>query len=200
MGIQDLLAGEQQDFDRSRAASLQGRGRSAEARDIGNAPAEPIYGERVRPIVERPEPAPFGGVSQPSPVHAAPGANRAIAAIQRKPFGGMEQSLVAPKRDGYRRYWFNDEPGRVARAQEAGYTHVMDPVTGQPERRIVDRINGQGMYGYLMEIPSELYQEDMQRQADALAFRLGQIKAGNPDGSHQPNQYVPQRGITIERR
>ena len=84
----------------------------------------------------------------------APGVTRDT----RKPFGAMEQKLYWPKRPGYHRHWFNDTPGRIDAALQAGYAHV----TGRDEKpvcRVVGkREGGGGLMGYLMEIPEEWFQ------------------------------------------
>jgi hypothetical protein len=49
----------------------------------------------------------------------------------RKPFGSMSLKLDYPQRDGFHRHWFNDIPGRIGRAQEAGYEHVKDGMASQ---------------------------------------------------------------------
>lgn len=79
----------------------------------------------------------------------------------RQPFGGMAQKLFWPKRPGYHRHWFNDEPGRVDRAKSAGYEHVLDD-TKKPVSRVVGKFpNGSGKMAYLMEIPQSWFNEDM---------------------------------------
>ena len=40
------------------------------------------------------------------------------------PLSGGVQKLVVPERTGYKRRWFRGDPGRIARARQAGYSHV----------------------------------------------------------------------------
>lgn len=111
------------------------------------------------------------------------------AARTRKPFGAQEQQLAWPEIPGYRLYWFNDTPGRIARAKEAGYEHVLDPTSGQPVSRNVGRGEGSqaGLTGYLMKIPQQWYQEDSAASQAALEQRLRDIREGRGQGE---NQYV----------
>jgi hypothetical protein len=97
----------------------------------------------------------------------------------RRPFGGREAKLKFPDRPGYHRHWFNDEPGRIIRAQEAGYDHVIDPRNGKPVSNVVGIGRGGGaLTAFLMEIPEEWYREDMAAQDQAVIDLLGQIKTG----------------------
>ena len=52
----------------------------------------------------------------------------------RKPFGSMQLKLAHEIRPGFHGHWFNDTPGRIGRAQEAGYEHVksLDLVSAAP--------------------------------------------------------------------
>src|SRR4051812_47316603 len=79
----------------------------------------------------------------------------------RKPFGGVELKMAYPQREGFHRHWFNDVPGRVQRAQEAGYTNVTGN-DGKPVSMVVGTAEGGGaLVAFLMEIPEEWYKEDM---------------------------------------
>lgn len=117
----------------------------------------------------------------------------------RKPFGTREQKLAYPNREGYHRHWFNDEPGRIMRAQEAGYTQVMGE-DGKPVCTPVGvaRIGGGVLIGYLMEIPIEWYREDMAAQEAEQRKLMDQIRDGQVPGAQTEGQYVPKdRGISI---
>ena len=96
----------------------------------------------------------------------------------RKPFGNQDQKLQYPERPGMHRHWFNDIPGRLMRAKEAGYEQVMDE-NGEPVKMVVGVSRGGGpLTAYLHEIPIEDYQEDMAANDSVVHERLGQIKAG----------------------
>ena len=143
-----------------------------------------------------PDPAPIvPTASEETGVRAV----QSVPIIPRKPFGALESKLAFPARPGYRRRIFNDSPGRIARAIEAGYEHVMDAM-GRPVSRIVDKGgDGKGMSGFLMEIPMEYYNEDFARKHASLdevdkAIYRGKFKdeETNADG-----RYVPSTGIKV---
>jgi hypothetical protein len=117
----------------------------------------------------------------------------------RKPFGTQEQRLYYAPRPGYRRYWFNDIPGRIERATEAGYTHVLDG-KGKNVQHIVGKAeSGGGLNAFLMEIPQEWYEEDMAAAQQSRDLQMAQITRGDqPDGPEK--RYVPASGIRIENR
>lgn len=204
MAIRDLLAEENADAAAAMDAAVQGG--SLGGMRSSDPSGGPLYGDRITPLieqargfVERHEIAEADAKAFTGQV-AAPMARMVVDAKERKPFGSQEQTLAYPKRPGFRRYWFNDDPGRIMRAHEAGYAHVMDPKTGQPVQRITGVTDGRGRSSFLMEIPIQWYQEDMQRQAAELSARLNEIRQGKADPSGSGNQYVPQQGIKIQGR
>jgi hypothetical protein len=96
----------------------------------------------------------------------------------RKPFGTQEQKLTWPNKPGFHRHWFNDEPGRLMRAQQAGYDHVKDEA-GKPVATVVGVARGgHALTAYLMEIPLQWYQEDMAAQDGVVHELMGQIGRG----------------------
>ncbi len=117
-----------------------------------------------------------------------------------EPIGSQEQQLAWPTRPGYRRYWFNDRPGRISRAIRAGYAHVIDEDTGGNVSKNTDTVDGRGRSSYLMETPIEWYQEDMARQAADLEARLNDIRQGQAGPGAEDQRYVPSRGISITGR
>ncbi|MFW7267794.1 hypothetical protein ACMAUO_07455 [Gluconacetobacter sp. Hr-1-5] len=138
---------------------------------------------------------------------AAPGVGSARRVTSRRPFGLREQKLAYPDREGYHRHWFNDEPGRIARAGDAGYKQVLDE-SGKPVSMTVGVARGGGaQIAYLMEIPAEWYREDMAAQESGHRELMEQIREGRvpggPTGADRQAQYVPRDvGISIreERR
>lgn len=138
---------------------------------------------------------------------AAPGVGPARRVASRRPFGLREQKLAYPDREGYHRHWFNDEPGRIARAGDAGYKQVLDE-SGKPVSMTVGVARGGGaQIAYLMEIPAEWYREDMAAQESGHRELIDQIREGRvpggPTGADRQAQYVPRDvGISIreERR
>jgi hypothetical protein len=131
------------------------------------------------------------------------GVESARQGFVREPFGEPHLKLQAPARAGFRRYWFNDEPGRVQRALAAGYSFVK--VNGRNTRNVVGRArNGQAQVAYLMEIPQAWFEQDMARQQAKVDEIDAAIKGGHigakqgeltKDGD---NRYVPKEGITYE--
>ncbi|GBQ26812.1 hypothetical protein ACLRDC_10635 [Gluconacetobacter sacchari] len=141
---------------------------------------------------------------QRAPLNEAGGRRGAPA---RRPFGLREQKLAYPDREGYHRHWFNDEPGRIARAVDAGYAQVKDD-SGKPVSMTVGVARGGGaQVAYLMEIPAEWYRQDMAAQESGHRDLMNQIREGRvpggPTGADRQAQYVPRDvGISIreERR
>ena len=145
----------------------------------------------------------FGGPSADTPVEPAPAEAtfRRDPMQKRVPFGVREQRMSWPPIPGFHLHWFNDEPGRIRRAEAAGY----QPVTaqGRPVTQIVgtDR-SGKPLAAFLMKIPEAYFTEDMaaiehEQQQILGAIRGGKFQAGE-------NTYVPKQGIslrnTVERR
>ena len=116
----------------------------------------------------------------------------------RTPFGQRSMRLAAPRREGFHRHWFNDTPGRLARAFAAGYK-VVNNSDGKPIKQVVSvSARGDGEIGVLMEIPIAWFLEDQaaqKRVADELeaTIRRGEVAAS--DGSHR---YVPREGIEVK--
>lgn len=146
---------------------------------------------------------PPNAASTPAPISAeaetAPAGDNLRKA--RTPFGSHRQKLSYPAREGYHRHWFKDSlPGRIDDALAAGYEHVKDK-----QGRIVARVTGVSPGGgpetsYLMELPEELYRQDMAAQEaenDKLdnAIRHGSIE-GQPG---KDGRYIPTTGIKISR-
>lgn len=118
----------------------------------------------------------------------------------REPFGGAEYKMNAPKRPGYHLHWFNDRPGRVDRAKRAGYEHVLDE-RGSPVSMVVDTQPGigGGMLAYAMEIPEELWREDMKAAQKKIDVTEDAIRRGVYNQKPQDHRYVPRTGINIRR-
>ncbi len=117
----------------------------------------------------------------------------------RKPFGAMQQKLAYDIPDGYHGHWFNDTPGRVSTATEAGYAHVKDKETGKNVVRVVGTAEGGGpLHGYLMMIIQEWYDEDMAAQQKERNEKMAAIKRGDADRQDGDGRYIPKQGITIK--
>lgn len=102
----------------------------------------------------------------------------ATGAVTRQPRIPMHvrQPATAPERKGFVRRIFNHDPsnpGRIERAQLAGWSGVQDDSRiGDPKTSVaaqfgsvVTRPVGKGVTGVLMEIPEELYREDQATKA-----------------------------------
>ena len=131
-----------------------------------------------------------------SPDVESPEAPEADIGRTRKPFGSQEQKMAYPDREGDHRHWFNDNPGRIHRAKEAGYTHVEDHEGENMSLVVGSREGGGPLLAYLMEIPQEWWEEDMKKnteQTDKVMDAIQRGKSNNPDDA----QYVPSQGISI---
>lgn len=198
MALRDLLAEEVEDGRRAAEAAVRGGsitgfpGRGAAAGDVFGDVVEPIAAKPVEGLIPRATAA--AQATQADDVFLR--RSRAGEQRERKPFGAGEQVLAWPIRPGYRRYWFSDMPGRIARAKQAGYEHVHD-ADGSPVARVTDRADGRGRSSYLMETPIQWYQEDMGRQAADLAQRLNDIRRGQAGPGATDQRYIPKQGISI---
>lgn len=113
---------------------------------------------------------------------------------ERVPFGSQRMKLQFPQRPGFVRHLFNDEPGRIQDALNAGYVHVKDETTGKPTTRIVGVAReGGGLFGYLMEIPEEFYNADQALKMEPLDAFDAAIRSGKVDGKvpGHDGRYVP---------
>jgi hypothetical protein len=141
-------------------------------------------------------------VAEPDPYAKIDTAERP-ANFVREPFGEPRLKLQAPARKGYRRYWFNDEPGRIQRALAAGYSFVK--VNGRNTRNVVGRSkNGSAQVAYLMEIPEDWFLQDVRRQQAKVdeidaAIRGGKLNAER-GATAGDERYVPKDGIRYDAR
>jgi hypothetical protein len=110
----------------------------------------------------------------------------------RKPFGQHRQKLAYNIAPGFHGHWFNDDPGNVDRAKEAGYDHVVEK--GKPVSSPVGVARDGGvLIAYLMQIPQEWYDEDMREQQKGVDETDRAIRSP----SQNDGRYVPSRGINI---
>jgi hypothetical protein len=125
---------------------------------------------------------------------------------ERVPLSAMRQKLQAPKREGYKRRFVNDEGGRLQNFERAGYAFVEDEDvhTDGEGRRISRRVgvheNGQPMYAFLMEQKQEWYAEDQAEKNKELDKADEAIRRGNIAGQvGHDGRYTPSQGITYKR-
>lgn len=114
---------------------------------------------------------------------------------RRTPMGAPQLKLDAPTRPGFNRRWFNDTPGRIDKALQHDWTHVMQETKAdgepQPVKALVGRTpEGQPLHAYLMEIPEEYYAEDQAAKQEAVdavdqAIRRGQHLAAGGQAESQ---------------
>lgn len=123
---------------------------------------------------------------------------RIVTRETRKPFGTKEQKMAREPIPGFHIHWFNDVPGRIDRAKESGYEHVLDK-NNCPERLVVGKSEeGTPIYAYLMKIPQTWYDDDMAAQQADVDRIDHQIRRGVLNQSPDENRYVPEnRGIKI---
>ena len=94
--------------------------------------------------------------------------------------------LRFPQREGYHRHVFNDDKktNRIQRALDAGYTFVTEDVEGRdPRAGDASRIGkntsqhvGDGMIGFLMEIPQETYDGDQKAKQATINNQEAEIR------------------------
>lgn len=121
----------------------------------------------------------------------------ALRRRNRKPFGSHSQKLAYPPRQGYHRHWFNDVPGRVERAKEAGYEHVLGDDKKSVKRPVGVKEGGGVLLAYLMEIPQQWYDDDMKAQQDLIDKQERALERGKPletEGESQSNFYNTAQG------
>ena len=134
----------------------------------------------------------------------------------RVPVGTSELRLEAPDRPGYMRRWVSDIKNRLQRFERGGYEFVQTDaeessgVHGQTSdsrvRQVVGRAEGgQPIYGYLMEIRRELYDEDQAKKASELEeqdaeLRCGVIKQAHPNDAKSDvwRNTSQGRGISVQ--
>lgn len=196
MALRDMIAGETNDARQAAASAAAGRSTTGFSGRHTEMP-QPIAGRFVEaePRVTR---IGEGSVqNQPSQIQMPLQRREAVMEGERVPFEDAELKMAWPSRPGYRRYWFNDVPGRIMRAKQAGYTHVIDTDTGGNAEVISDKTVQGGRKSYLMELPMPLYQQDMARNAARVQAGLDQIRSGQAGPGAGDNRYIPSTGISI---
>lgn len=148
---------------------------------------QPIGGERRRRVAMAEADAIASGLSGDRPPGRVDGKTR-------RPFGSQRQKLAYPSRAGFHRHWFNDEPGRIEEALEAGYEHVKHETKHVSVSTVVGTARGGGaLHAYLMEIPIQWYEEDMASREAEYAERIRAIKQGDfakPQGADGALRYA----------
>jgi len=125
---------------------------------------------------------------------------------KRKPFGTKNSRLNVENLDTSFEYrWFNDEPGRLAAANDAGYQYVTpDEVNREAndDSRVKEyagvQRNGEPLFAYLMKIDKVFFMEDQQAKQKHLDKIDDAIKGGKLNQQAGDNRYVPEGGISIK--
>jgi len=107
---------------------------------------------------------------------------------ERIPMGVRRQRLTLPERKGFHRHWFNDSPGRIEQALEAGYTPIIDESTRDEEGRaqaVTARVgvapDGSVLMAHAMEIPVEFYDQDQAEKQAPLDEFDAELRRGTID-------------------
>lgn len=115
---------------------------------------------------------------------------------RRASVGGMHLKLSVPERKGWVRRWVNDEPGRIANAEELAYTHVVDTgiKSDSPDsrvRRLVGKTeHGAPLFAYLMETPEHEYAHGAKEKEEAIRTSEKAIVEGrNSSSGSVDNEY-----------
>lgn len=115
----------------------------------------------------------------------------------RVPFGTKERKYSAPADgDGFEYRVFNDnwrhDPGRIARAEKAGYVRVED----SEMHSVGTNDDGSPIKGVLMKIPKEYYEADQKLKQKDLDRVDAAIKGGKLEEGQDDNRYIP-NGIKV---
>ena len=140
-------------------------------------------------------------------------ARLALIAKKRKgriPPGVQSANLDYPRRRGFERRVVCDRPGRLEKFEQGGWDFVsLDDLGGDnpadkkvaAKEGVDSRVSqvvgthkdGSAMTGYLMEIPTELYDEDQAAKMERVDnLEAGFRKGLDADGSAGDGRYVPQ--------
>jgi len=138
-----------------------------------------------------------------------------IRATRQPLAGGVGRLHVHGSLPGYHLHIFKDEGTRIAMALQAGYAFVqrgegsiqmgrdVASIDNDPGSRIRVVMGSKGtepMYGYLMKIPEELYNEDMARQEAEVEAVDRQIQGGQIGETTDQQRYVPKAGVQYDPR
>ena len=138
------------------------------------------------------------------------------------PMSAPVQRLQVPEMPGWKLHWFRGEPGRIARAQRAGYRFVDETEvrvnnfdlggskdnsgnTDLGTRVSIEAGEDDGRL-YLMKVPQELYdyaQKLLGREVDSVVDALTSGKVGSEndeEASDTANRYVQRKRTKLFKR
>ncbi len=125
---------------------------------------------------------------------------------ERKPLGVPRLRLHAEVPDGMTGRWMNDDPGRIDQALEGGYQfissnkEVVQDREGCRTELVGTGRSGGAKKGYLMAIPTVLYEQDQAAKASRTQDMEDSIVRGEPQqaAAQDTNKYyVPDEGISL---
>lgn len=143
-------------------------------------------------------------------------ANTDIRARRKKPLSGkalrMQVDEELFQKYGLRAFWALDRPGRINELLEAGYRFVSEhdlptgAVTELESRENAyfveaagrDRHTNAPLRQYLMALPLELHEEDMQARRAERNERMSQIKSGSRHDDPDHSQRDTSKEIRVE--
>jgi hypothetical protein len=133
--------------------------------------------------------------------------------VRRNLFNGTEGKLkIGHAIDGYHLHIFNDSPGRIDTALQSGYEFVTPDEVGGTGTNVVssntdvgDKVrflvglaeDGGPMYGYLMKIKQEWYDEDQAERIGRTQQIDSALRKGKAPGVNTEGFYVPREGIKM---
>jgi hypothetical protein len=128
---------------------------------------------------------------------------------KRQPFGVPRSKLsIGQPIEGYHLRWINDEPGRIAQAQDGGYAfvtpeEVLRESTEDNKVKVlagVQKGNGDPLFAYLMKLSMEYFLEDKAEANRTLDQIDDAIRGGRIDRQSGDNRYVPEGGISYKQK
>lgn len=138
----------------------------------------------------------------------------------RVPAGIPGINMSFPPREGYTRRVVVDRPGRLDKFYGGGWRYVTESqldeqnpgrlkaatregVDSRVSQVVGSNKDGSPQHGFLMEIPTELYDEDQEAKQDKINRLEGGLRQGkDADGGSGPGvdgRYIPSTGIQIQR-
>ena len=135
---------------------------------------------------------------------------------KRNVFNGTEGKLtIQHKIEGFHLHIFNDAPGRIQQALDAGYVFVTPEEIGGVKENVVSRNtdlgdkvrflvgrseDGTALYAYVMKIKQAWFDEDQGIMQDKNNLIDDAIRNGSnaKDGKSFEGSYVPKGGISYK--
>jgi hypothetical protein len=154
-----------------------------------------------------------GTIAEKNPANAV---STRVTDETRVPMRGPELRLEIPEIEGYKCYWFLDQPGRIARALKAGWEFVTndevtltcrgfaDTMTTNGSTDLGNRVSVHGAVGehgahlrqYLMKIKKEWWEHDEQLKLGNTDRVVEALTHGNVGIEHEAKGDAAQRYST----